>query len=171
MHTIQRHPSQRHPSPGTYEPSRCDPFHDRFGRPLPRGLREQATGLSWQDFLEEFAPRGAIRLGTWTSSPNHQDSVTCRATIGLADRIISLQATAAGPIGALTSMLYDLGAPVQIVGLHQYVVDDTVMTFLLCEHDDRQCWAYGTGPTADDANVDALIAGANRLLSSAGRVR
>ena len=51
----------------------------------------------------------------------------------------------------------------RLARIHQREVAGTVITFLLCEHDDRRCWAYGTGQTADEANVRALIAGANRL--------
>ncbi len=152
MHTIRR---TTHP--------RTDPFAARFGQSLPRGMREEATGLSWEGFLAEYAPTGAIRLGTWSTRWDREYLVTCQATIAHADKIMSLQATAAGPIGAMTSMLHDIGAPVQIAGLHQREVAGTVITFLLCEHDDRRCWAYGTGQTADEANVRALIAGANRL--------
>ncbi|WP_309249737.1 2-isopropylmalate synthase [Gordonia mangrovi] len=140
-----------------------DPFAARFGRPLPPGIRAEAAGLSWEDFLDEYAPTGAIRLGTWSVRRARQDMVTCQATFAHTDRIISLQATAAGTIGAMTSMLHDIGAPVQIVGLHQREIAGTVTTFLLCEHDDRRCWAYGTGPTPDESNVRALVAGANRL--------
>ncbi|MYR08117.1 hypothetical protein GTV32_18245 [Gordonia sp. SID5947] len=130
--------------------------------------------MTWQGFADEYAPAGAIRLGSFSMKTGRDDMVTCRATIAVADRIMSLQARAAGPIGAMTSMLYEVGAPIQIVSLHQREVDGTVTTFLLCEGDDRQCWAYGNGATGDEANVNALIAGANRLqapISSVGRGR
>ncbi|AZG47503.1 hypothetical protein [Gordonia insulae] len=126
--------------------------------------------MTWQGFTDEYAPTGGIRLGAWSVEAGREDMVTCRATIADADRIVSLQASASGPIGAMTSMLHDIGAPVQIVRLHQRSVDGVITTFLLCERDDRQCWAYGSGDSADEANVNALIAGANRLrVSSAGR--
>ncbi|MGV9712615.1 hypothetical protein ACWDTI_18365 [Gordonia sp. NPDC003424] len=123
--------------------------------------------MSRQGFNDEYTPRGTIRLGSWTVEPARQDMVTCHATIAFADRIMSLQAQSTGPIGAMTSMLHDIGAPVQIVRLHQREVDGTITTYLLCENDDRQCWACGTGHTGDEANVNALIAGANRLLARA----
>ena len=77
---------------------------------------------------------------------------------------MSMTATAAGPVGAMTSILHDLGVSVQIVRLHQRRLDDRNVSFLLCEHDRRQCWATGDGDTTADANINALIAGANRLL-------
>ncbi|MFW0793690.1 hypothetical protein AAFP30_07760 [Gordonia sp. CPCC 205515] len=123
--------------------------------------------MSPQGFTDEYAPTGCIRLGAWSMEPTHADMVTCRATIAYADRIMSLQAQSTGPIGAMTSILYDLGAPVQIVRFHQREVDGAITTYLLCENDDRQCWACGTGDTRDEANFNALIAGANRLLDGA----
>ncbi|MGC4961196.1 hypothetical protein ACPXCG_11960 [Gordonia sp. DT218] len=135
--------------------------------------------MTWQGFTDEYAPTGAIRLGSFSIETGREDMVTCRATIAFADRIMTLHASAAGPIGAMTSMLHDIGAPIQILSLHQREVGGTVTTFLLCEADDRQCWAYGDGATGDEANVNALIAGANRLrdpiisgdISSGGRER
>ncbi|MDL9946283.1 hypothetical protein QSJ19_11875 [Gordonia sp. ABSL11-1] len=120
--------------------------------------------MTWQGFADEYAPTGAIRLGSWSMETAREDLVTCRATIAFSDTIMSVQATASGPIGAMTSILHDIGAPVQIVRLHQREVDGTVTTFLLCENDGRQCWAYGDGATGDEASLNALIAGANRLL-------
>ncbi|MFW0787738.1 hypothetical protein AAFP35_24850 [Gordonia sp. CPCC 206044] len=121
--------------------------------------------MTWQGFTDTYAPAGSIRLGSWSVAPGRQDMVVCHATIAFAGRVMSLQAQAAGPIGAMTSMLHDLGAPVQIVSLHQREVDGTITTFLLCERDGRQRWACGDGQTGDEAGINALIAGANRLLS------
>lgn len=121
--------------------------------------------MSMPRFAETFAPTGALRLGSWTMQPSRDDMVTCEATIALDDRIMSLQASASGPIGAMTSMLHEIGAPLQIVTLHQRETDGLITTFLLCEHHDRQFWAYGDGHTSDEASVNAMIAGANRLLA------
>ncbi|TYQ11818.1 UNVERIFIED_ORG: hypothetical protein L601_001400001130 [Gordonia westfalica J30] len=122
--------------------------------------------MSWQHFTDEYACGGAIRLGSWSVAPARQDLVECRATIAIGDRIMSCSAVAAGPLGAMTSILYDLGAPVQILRLHQREVDGAIATFLLCENDGRQAWAFGEGSTGDEANIAALISGANRLLGS-----
>lgn len=131
---------------------------------LPAGIRAEATGMTRQNFTDTFAPTGSIRLGAFSVAPARGDLVECQATLAVADEIMSLHATASGPIGAMTSMLYEIGAPVAIVALHQRLaVDGQTTTYLLCEDDNRQCWAYGTGDTGDMANVNALIAGANRL--------
>ncbi|MCG7635404.1 MULTISPECIES: hypothetical protein [Gordonia] len=122
--------------------------------------------MTWQEFTDEYSRGGAIRLGSWSVVSCPGDLVECRATLAIADRIRSCSAVAAGPVGAMTSILHDVGAPVQIVRLHQRVVDGVVTTFLLCENDGRQAWAAGEGASGDEANVHALIAGANRLLDA-----
>ena len=122
--------------------------------------------MTWQEFTDEYSRGGTIRLGSFSAVPCSGDLVECRATLAIADRIMSRSAVAAGPVGAMTSILYDVGAPVQIVRLHQRVVDGLVTTFLLCEHDGRQAWAVGEGASSDEATVHALVAGANRLLES-----
>ncbi|MFE0751378.1 hypothetical protein [Gordonia sp. NPDC058843] len=122
--------------------------------------------MTWQEFTDEYSRGGTIRLGSWSVASCSGDLVECRATLAIADRIMSCSAVAAGPVGAMTSILHDIGAPVQIVRLHQRVVDDVVTTFLLCENDGRQTWAVGEGSSSDEANVQALVAGANRLLDA-----
>ncbi|GAA1482104.1 hypothetical protein GCM10009624_25440 [Gordonia sinesedis] len=124
--------------------------------------------MTWQQFTDEYGTAGAIRLGNWSVAPQASDMIECRATIAFDDRIMSMSATASGPVGAMTSILYDIGAPVQIVQFHQRRADDRITTILLCENDNRQCWAYGDGNTGDEASLNALIAGANRLLEAAG---
>ncbi len=136
----------------------------RFARPLPTGLRDEARGMSWQRFTDEYAAPGTVRLGSWSVVPTRGDLVECRATIAVADRIMSCGATAAGPLGAMTSILGDLGVPIQIDRLHQRELDGTFATFLLCANDWRRAWSYGEGATGDEAAIAALIAGANRLL-------
>lgn len=140
---------------------------ERFGYPLPRGIAQEAANMDWDGFTTTYAPEGAIRLGSWAAEPAARDQLDCRATISIDDRTMSLHAKASGPISAMTSMLYDIGAPIQIVSLHQRTSGDQVITFLLCENDDRQCWAAGFGASSDEASINALIAGANRLLPGA----
>lgn len=123
--------------------------------------------MDWNRFRSTYAPAGAIRLGAWDAHPAARDRVDCRGTFAVGDAITSLHVCASGQISAMTSMLHELGAPVEIVSLHQSQTDDQVVTFLLCERDDQRCWAAGFGETSDEANVNALVAGANRLLPRA----
>lgn len=122
--------------------------------------------MTWQEFTDEYGGSGSIRLGAWSVAPQAADMVECRATIACDDRIMSASATASGPVGAMTSILHDIGAPVQIVQFHQRRTDGHITTILLCENGNRQCWAYGDGTTSDEASLNALVAGANRLRES-----
>ncbi|MGV9859696.1 hypothetical protein ACWDTD_13740 [Gordonia sp. NPDC003425] len=123
--------------------------------------------MSWQEFIDEYSTSGAIRLGSWSLTPTASDLVECRATIAYADRIMSLTGTASGAMGAMTSILYDIGAAVQILRLHQRETAGTITTFVLCERDRLQRWGCGVGASPDEANINALVAGANRLLEIA----
>lgn len=41
-------------------------FGDRFGVPLPRGLRERAEAMSWDAFVATYGRSGGpLRLGPW----------------------------------------------------------------------------------------------------------
>ncbi|GAC67537.1 hypothetical protein [Gordonia soli] len=121
--------------------------------------------MTFQQLTDEYAPSGSISLGSWIVEPSAQDTVICRATISVGGRDLSLQARATGQMAAMTSMLHEIGAPVQINQFHQRVVDGIITTFLLCEDRGRECWALGDGATGDEANINALVAAANRLLA------
>lgn len=122
--------------------------------------------MTWQQFTDEYGATGAIRLGAWSLTPRPADMVECRARIAYADSVKSFEATATGPIGAMTSILYDLGVGIQILSLHQRSADGHVTTLLLCERDNRRCWCCGNGDNSDEASINALVAGANRLLAA-----
>lgn len=130
--------------------------------------------MSWDQFTRATLPKAdtatdIVRLGTWTITPHQQDLVECRATVSYANRSMSLSATASGPVGAMTSILYEIGAPMQIMRSHQRNQDGRITARLLCESNYRQFWASGGGATCDEANVNALVAGANELLAGSYR--
>ncbi|EGD53791.1 hypothetical protein [Gordonia neofelifaecis] len=121
--------------------------------------------MTTQRFDETYAPAGVIALEAMSIEPDRGDTVTCRARINLGKRTHDVSATAVGSIGAMTEMLYALGAGVEIAALCQHQDDGEVVTYLLCLRDTRQCWSYGRGRTGDEATINALIAGANQLAS------
>lgn len=131
---------------------------------LPPGLREEARALSTEEFTERFttADRG-IRLHSWSMSPADGDRLDCRATIVVDNRDHRVAARATGQLGALSEMLYDIGAGVEIHRLHQRRDGDEYITMLLCGNDIAEWWAVGSGANGDEANRNALIAGANLL--------
>lgn len=114
-------------------------------------------------FDTTYAPTGAISLESFTFERTRSDMVRCTADIRVSARNVSLEATASGVIGAMTSMLYDIDAGVEIVSLSQEIDADEATTYLLCDAGGRRCWSYGIGGTADESAVAALISGANQL--------
>lgn len=119
--------------------------------------------MSTQSFEHTYCPHGAIALRDFTVEPTRGDTVTCHARITSGTREQTLTATAVGAIGAMTEMLYGMGAGVEIVSLSQHVEGDDTIVYLLCERNGRQSWSYGRGRASDEAAVNALIAGANQL--------
>ncbi|GGB41938.1 2-isopropylmalate synthase [Gordonia jinhuaensis] len=142
----------------------ADPFRARYGVGLPRALRDEATGMSWQEFTTTYTgSAGPLRLGAWTTRPAASDMVECDATLARGDQIVAMRERAAGPIGALTSMLHRLGASVEVRALHQRETSAGVTTFLLCACEGRLAWSMGSAADAEGSGIRALIAGANRL--------
>ncbi|MGB3698477.1 MAG: hypothetical protein WBA05_13680 [Gordonia sp. (in: high G+C Gram-positive bacteria)] len=119
--------------------------------------------MSTLDFDRTYAPDGDITLQTLSMELDRADTVTCRARITRGRRSHDLAATATGPIGAMTEILYALGVGVEIVSLSQERDGDETVVYLLCERDARRVRSYGRGRTGDEAAVNALIAGANRF--------
>lgn len=119
--------------------------------------------MTTANFDTTYAPDGDIALQTMSIEPDRADTVTCRARLTLGRRSHDVTATATGTIGAMTEILYALGAGVEIVSLYQEQDGDETVTYLLCERDSRQIRSYGRGRNGDEATVNALIAGANQL--------
>lgn len=149
----------------THSSTAADPFAQQFGSPMPRELRTEAAGMSWQTFLKTYSPsNGPIRFGRWSTLSLGAGRSEFKATLGLGDAIHQATAIAGGPVSALTSMLHDAGFQLEILAFHQQgLADGRAATFLLCEHDGRRHWAFGIGDDATDSSVRAMIAGANLL--------
>lgn len=110
-----------------------------------------------------FAPRGTITLERLASQPGPGDVVRCQATLTVDARPLQLEAEAFGTIGAMSEMLYGLGAGVEIISLYHQKDGAQVAAYLQCERDGQRCWAYGRAATGDEATVRALISAANQL--------
>ncbi len=140
-----------------------DPAANHFTAPLPRGLRDVADALNWDNFYATYACSGAIRLGSWSSVPGRGGLTDYRATIAVGDRIWSLRESATGAIAAVTAMLHTLGRPVEIVSLHHQRTVDGCAGFVLCESHEISSWGLGVDETWEAAYVKAMIAAINRL--------
>lgn len=155
---------QAHPCPATVW------FARRFGAPLPRGLREQAGAMPWDEFVATYARTGGpVRLGTWECTDTQPrpgpQARNFRAVIAVEDRIDTSTAAAGGPIAGLSAMLHDRGIPVEITKFHQLGSDDHTVTFVCGSNGARAEWAMGWSDDSTQSALRALIACANRLLA------
>ncbi|WP_241384406.1 2-isopropylmalate synthase [Rhodococcus sp. CH91] len=142
----------------------ADPFSARHGRALPRGLREEAAGMTWAEFESTYCSQhGPVRLGGWTATALGAGRSAFEATIAVGDTIHTASATTCGPIAAMTAMLYDLGLNIEILSFHRYELGEMSATFLLCRSGDRTAWVMGTGETGNESSLRGMIAGINKL--------
>jgi hypothetical protein len=144
-----------HRSATTCTPTAC--ASDRFAGPLPRGVRADADALTWDAFLETYAPGSSIRLGSWHATPARNDLSDYHATIATGDRIWSLRESATGPLAAVTAMLHATGTCVEITGLHQQRLGTQTVMLVEVERDGRRAWGLGIDEAADRAGVVALL--------------
>lgn len=150
-------------------------FADRFGVPLPRGLREQAEQLSWERFVAGYGPvPGPVRLGQWNCLDGHRPSTrwgpqtrTYQATLAVGDRIGTSTAAATGPVAALITMLYEQGIAVEMLRFHQCDCPQQTATFIQGSDGRRATWAMGMAPDPAFSALGAVIGCANRLLTGA----
>ncbi|WP_139804571.1 homocitrate synthase, partial [Mycobacterium avium] len=113
-------------------------FGDRFGVPLPRGLRERAEAMSWDAFVATYGRSGGpLRLGPWERTDSDCAATglgsragNYRAVIAVGDQIGTATAAAAGPIAALTAMLHERGINLEILNFHQMRSATATATFI-----------------------------------------
>lgn len=144
-------------------------FGDRFGVPLPRGLREQADAMTWETFVATYGHRtGPLRLGQWECTDAVRPGPQARnfqAVIALGDRIGTATVAAGGPIAALTAMLHQRGITLEIVKFHQMQSPTGTVTFIRGSDGARTEWAMGWSDDPTQSALRAVIACANRLLA------
>lgn len=137
------------------------PVELRLGAPLPRQLASATAELSWDQFLTEYSPTGPVRLGRLAQAMDRPAEF--HATISVGDRIQTHRVAAHGPIAAVTSALYAIGIPVEVLSFHQRACRGEVATFVRFDNDGRDSWAFAVATEGDDSAVRALIAAANRI--------
>ncbi|MDG3011364.1 2-isopropylmalate synthase [Rhodococcus sp. D2-41] len=145
--------------------TRRDPFSARYGKPLPRSLREEAASMDWQTFASTYSrSSGPVRLGSWSTAAGEASGLRrYNATLGMDGSIRTVAATAPGAISAMTAMLSDAGFGLEILQFHQQQTSDGTATFVECEHEGRRRWAMGLAGSGEESSLRALVAGANRL--------
>jgi hypothetical protein len=120
-------------------------FADFFDTPLPRGLRELAGDMSWDDVAATFGS-GA-------------------GPVALSDRTVAALAAEPAPIAAVTAMLYDAGIAVEMLNFHQLRAGGQTATFIRGTDGMRTQWAIGWSESATESALRAFIACANRLVA------
>ncbi|OBF21196.1 hypothetical protein [Mycobacterium sp. ACS4331] len=131
-----------------------------FDAPLPRGLREQTAGMSWDAVLTTFAAcSGPVRLGGWERAAAGE----FKATLSIGDRVCTATASAVGPIGALTAMLYEHGVAFETLEFHQLHAGENTATFVRGGNGAAEEWALGWSADATQSALTAILACANRL--------
>ena len=130
--------------------------------------------MSWEAFLAEYAPSsGPLRLGNWTcidakrpASRLGPQARNYQATLAVGDRISTSAAAACGPLAALTAMLYDRGIALEMVAFHQVPAGENTATFVRGSDGAHAEWAMGLSDDPTQSALRAVIACANRLLTS-----
>ncbi|MBI3223645.1 MAG: homocitrate synthase [Mycolicibacterium cosmeticum] len=117
-------------------------FADFFDIPLPRGLRELAGDMSWDDVAATFSSTGPLSLDEQTAA--------------------SL-AAAPGPLAALTALLYEQGFAVEMLNFHQLRAGGQTATFIRGTDGVRTEWAIGWSESPTQSALRAFTACANRL--------
>jgi hypothetical protein len=148
-------------------------FGHHFGAALPRGLREQAGAMSWENFVATYShAAGPLRLGHWVCTDAERpagrlgpQARNFRAMIAVGDRLSTSTAAASGPIAALTAMLHQHGITVETLKFHQMRSGGCTATFLCGTNGTRSEWAMGWSEDPTQSALRAVIACANRLIA------
>jgi hypothetical protein len=143
------------------------------GAALPRGLREEAGAMSWENFVATYGPAtGPLRLGHWACTDAERPSGRLgpqarnfRAMIAVGDHISTSTAAASGPIAALTAMLHERGITLETLKFHQVRSGSHTATFIHGTNGTRAEWAMGWSEDPTQSALRAVIACANRLLA------
>jgi hypothetical protein len=143
--------------------------------PIPRDLREEADMKPFLEFVDDYAPAsGPLRLGQWSCTDAERPSGRLgpqarnyQATLAFGDRIGTSNAAACGPVAALTEMLHQHGVAVEMIAFHQVPAGEHTATFVCGSGGGRTEWAMGWSDDPTESSLRAVIACANRLLTSA----
>ena len=139
-------------------------FADLFDAPLPRGLRDLAAEMSWDDVAVTLgSPAGPVALTRWQRaacrSGRHNHRYSAQLTVG--DRHATVTATAAGPLAALTAMLHEHGISLEMLNFHQLRAGGQTATFIRGTDGIDTQWAIGWSECPTESGLRAVIACTN----------
>jgi len=141
-------------------------FADFFDAPLPRGLRDLAAEMSWDDVAATFgSSSGRLHLDAWEKGERAYggQAHTYRATLTIGGDVAMSSVMAAGPLAALTAMLYERGIAVEMLNFHQLAAGGQTATFIRGTDGVHTEWAIGWSECPNLSALRAVIACANRL--------
>lgn len=151
----------------------ADPLTARFGinHRLPKGLREEAAGMSWPLFTATYCPTPELKVSALDVETQRSGKLTVSAELTHSSktqppRTFRHEITATGAISACTHLLAEHGRYVEILTFRQHRIFEATVTFVEVAHQHnhrRTAWAVGFGPTADLSAAHALAAGAQRI--------
>ena len=131
--------------------------------------------MSFDDFVDHYASSsGPLRLGQWQCADADRRASGLgaqarhyQATLGFGDTISTSSVAASGPVAALTAMLHDRGVAVEMTAFHQLPAGSGTATFIRASDGVQSEWALGLSEDATQSALRAIVAGANRLLTTA----
>ncbi len=153
------------------------PFHERFGRRLPRGFADAAAGLDWRALIDTYAPStDRFHLADLSRRPLGRGITAYEAILAIRgardhpDGFTAHRLTteSCGDLTAMSEMLCQVGARVEIERFHQYesggfAGTGSWCTILLAGCGRRESWALGFGETSAEASIAALLSAATLL--------
>lgn len=160
----------------------ADPFRERFGRRMPRGFADEAAGMDWRAMLDTFAPSSdRFHLADFSRRPlgrgiSAYEAILATRTAHDTPGEFSarrLTTESCGDLAAMSEMLGQAGARVEIERFHQYeghrathrAAGETGSwcTILRATCGRRHTWAMGLGSEPTEASIAALLSAATRL--------
>lgn len=168
------HPTTAHPTTAQLT---ADPFRDRFGRRLPRGFADEAAGLDWRTLVDRYAPSDDhFHLADFSRRPLGRGITAYEAILATRSpddapgefTAHRLTTKSCGDLTAMSEMLGQVGARVEIDTFHQYEGHsfggtESWCTILRATCGRRHTWAMGFGETSSEASIAALLSAATRL--------
>lgn len=173
------------------------PFRERFGRRLPRGFADEAGGLPWRTLVDTYAPAtDHFHLAELSRRPLGRGITAYEAILATRDpgaepgefTAHRLTTESCGDLTAMSEMLGQLSARVEIDRFHQYEghgyegrgyesheLDgrrdagdsfggaESWCTILRASCGRRETWALGFGPSSAEASIAALLSAATLL--------
>lgn len=142
-----------------------DPFRSRFGRRLPKAMREEARGMDWKTFRRTYSPNDIrveqLRSTRRSAGRRHFEiGITGLRADGLGTRV---SITAMGAQSAMSEVLSDHGLAVEILEFHQFEIFEATVTFIYTMHNSKRSWAVGFGADRDTSIASALCSAATLL--------